>query len=684
MSDDLETNAAVHASSVRKTARMSTGGRPPKKNVFIDSEADVQATPAVVDDDDSDDDGGEDQDKYGGSFIDDDEPIEWERTPTPVQPDHESEDEVMEVDRDERGNDIIGVLTDPISDFSKPVGILTRSQAKAGSSGASGSSKHILNTKSYMGADSDRNAGQKSKSLALGFDASDRQTQLEVVKPVDRTVKMSDALYQKYMEWVNEENPTPSTPVKGAQTKRGKKAVARVPKNANEKTAATSIAKAVGTVSTSVGQGSSEVTLKRKRRDDELAVSQKPGSTKGTTPPDPPTRKNLAATSGAGGKLPSAPTAAFKEAVTAGTDSSSGRDAGIGNKRLKMPVPPVEAFKSKKAEASQAPAVTTKPVKVNKILETTNVRKPRDSPLECEVMDANLQDEWLKAVYDMDLPKLKKSTFISWSSSVGPGMFMLSDLARTNPNVDIASVWSFVNFDMKGRHVNLARVNPSKLEAVFQLYGNNERRWTLSIKGQPAICLSVVNTTKSSLTQISSVTGAEGPKVPLLKYLTAIHLSQEFDRMVGVCGMVFDLDEMHAQLSMDALTFGTRGTTAKRIDAGDNVARMGVPSSSSKYSSSSYNVGSEALHYESDVPVYDGRGVSLVAEDCVDKLDQVLKPYVENGGEIQNNSCTVVAYTVTQWLKTVERKTQSGSMEKVKTEQIGFNIQWAIVLGEKE
>ncbi|KAJ7935007.1 hypothetical protein B0H13DRAFT_2305164 [Mycena leptocephala] len=59
-----------------------------------------------------------------------------------------------------------------------------------------------------------------------------------------------------------------------------------------------------------------------------------------------------------------------------------------------------------------------------------------------------------------------------------------------------------------------------------------------------------------------------------------------------------------------------------------------------------------------------------VSED-INNLDKVLPRYENNDGEIHNNSCTVIAYTVSQW------KDQKFSEEK-----IGFNIKWAVVLGK--
>jgi hypothetical protein len=66
---------------------------------------------------------------------------------------------------------------------------------------------------------------------------------------------------------------------------------------------------------------------------------------------------------------------------------------------------------------------------------------------------------------------------------------------------------------------------------------------------------------QSSVRQISSVYGSSNAATPLLKFITGVHLSQDFDRITGLCGMVFNLSLMHVQLNMSALTFGTRGIT---------------------------------------------------------------------------------------------------------------------------
>jgi hypothetical protein len=88
--------------------------------------------------------------------------------------------------------------------------------------------------------------------------------------------------------------------------------------------------------------------------------------------------------------------------------------------------------------------------------------------------------------------------------------------------------------------------------------------WVLSVDAKPAVCVSIVNTVQSSVRQISSVYGSSNAATPLLKFITGVHLSQDFDWITGLCGMVFNLPLMHVQLNMSVLTFGTRGITINK------------------------------------------------------------------------------------------------------------------------
>ncbi|KAJ7919974.1 hypothetical protein B0H13DRAFT_2268326 [Mycena leptocephala] len=151
-----------------------------------------------------------------------------------------------------------------------------------------------------------------------------------------------------------------------------------------------------------------------------------------------------------------------------------------------------------------------------------------------------------------------------------------------------------------GRYVNLAHIEPSKLEAVSPIFTKDTNKWTLSIKGQTATC------------------------VPS-KYITGVHLSQEFDRVVGVCGMVFHHKGMHAQLNEDELTFGTKSTTADKLAEAD-----------------SRKVRAEEFKAHLCIPLYDGRGATINAATDIDNLHDILPRYEGNDGEIPNNSCTAV------------------------------------------
>jgi hypothetical protein len=89
----------------------------------------------------------------------------------------------------------------------------------------------------------------------------------------------------------------------------------------------------------------------------------------------------------------------------------------------------------------------------------------------------------------------------------------------------------------------------------------------MSIDEKPAVCVSIVNCVQSSLLQVSTVGHAAAPSIPLLKFITGVHLSQDFERIVGLCGMVFQLDLLHVQLHMSALTFGTKGIPIEQYGA---------------------------------------------------------------------------------------------------------------------
>ncbi|KAJ7301298.1 hypothetical protein DFH08DRAFT_978929 [Mycena albidolilacea] len=245
---------------------------------------------------------------------------------------------------------------------------------------------------------------------------------------------------------------------------------------------------------------------------------------------------------------------------------------------------------------------------------------------------------------------------------------MLSQYPAINPKLSIATVWALLLFVRKGHYINPARIDPRVLEARSPVYARDgpRKRWVLSVDARPAVCVSVVNAVQSSVQQISTVYGASNNATPLLKFITGVHLSQDFDRITGLCGMVFNLSLMHVQLNMSALTFGTR----EKLGSPD---QKGIKSSSSLYRKQTYTAPTDSLNYDDDIPVYDGRHTGFDASVDIDDLARILPLYT---GEIPANSCTAVAYTVSNFVKHYP-----GRDDK---QHLSFNLQWVVVLGEPE
>ncbi|KAJ7176031.1 hypothetical protein B0H12DRAFT_1083325, partial [Mycena haematopus] len=100
----------------------------------------------------------------------------------------------------------------------------------------------------------------------------------------------------------------------------------------------------------------------------------------------------------------------------------------------------------------------------------------------------------------------------------------------------------------------------------------------------------------------------------------------------------------------------------------------GIRSASSSYKSSYINA--DALPHTADVPVYDGRNGTLNADDVLGDLNHLAR-YDKRSGEIEENSCAVVCYTVTQYHSRAKDN-------KPDEERVSFNIQWVMVIGEPE
>ncbi|KAJ7898195.1 hypothetical protein B0H14DRAFT_2557236 [Mycena olivaceomarginata] len=310
-------------------------------------------------------------------------------------------------------------------------------------------------------------------------------------------------------------------------------------------------------------------------------------------------------------------------------------------------------------------------------LHVIDVKTCSELPDVCEVMDTRIQDAMMKPIYELPLPRLKKGQVTTWSSSEGPGMFELSYYPVINPQLSIDTVWALLLFVRKSVYINPARIDPRLLEARSPHYIKDgpKKRWVMSIDEKPAICVSIVNCVQSSLEQVSTVGQAASPLIPLLKFITGVHLSQDFERIVGLCAMVFQLELMHVQLHMSALTFGTKGIPIEQYENLESKSKCpGVKSSGNIYKKNTYVPSNDSLNWNDHVPVYDGRFTSFDAAVNIDNLDKILPVY---DGDIPTNCCTAVGYTISHYGK-------YNAQTRAREDHISFNLQWAVVLGEPD
>ncbi|KAK7016957.1 hypothetical protein R3P38DRAFT_3202552 [Favolaschia claudopus] len=82
------------------------------------------------------------------------------------------------------------------------------------------------------------------------------------------------------------------------------------------------------------------------------------------------------------------------------------------------------------------------------------------------------------------------------------------------------------------------------------------------------------------------------------------------------------------------------------------------------------NANYNTLDYTATIPVYNARFTTFNAATDIDRIGEVLPQYTDNNGEIRNNSCAAVGYTITQ------------ARYKDGKEHIHFNLKWVIVVGE--
>ncbi|KAJ7823730.1 hypothetical protein B0H14DRAFT_2597757 [Mycena olivaceomarginata] len=642
----------------RQTARITTGGRRPPK-ITVDDEAEH----------DSDGSNGEEPaDKYESDFIDDTvqegEPIEWEDSPPPVVHDADNSDGEAASNTEERTTpEKRAVKKKSVGDSASPATpMVTRSRSKTSTtpkgnhgSDSPSASGAVLNTSGYKGSKRPGMPGIKSNAVRLGTDPGNTQGSLEVVKNPAGPVKvtMDEAEHAAFMLFKRTHNASISSNAPGSSSDiSGTKGKHIAPPPTSFKTDSVShraspvktlrpvsVRGTVGNVPVPTWNTPVAGAFHDAADDDEMddAPSVESEHTGDST-----------ATEGTGNRTGERSASSSKSVIKVANSSPKRKcidPAEVSS--LTTLSTPVVHFASPQ---NGSPAKKRKEEEPE--LHTIDVKTCSELPDVCEVMDAAIQDPMMKPIYALQLPRLKKCQVTTWSSSEGPGMFELSYYPVINPKLSIDTVWALLLFVRKSVYINPARVDPRLLQARSPHY----------IKDGP-------KKRHSSLLQVSTVGHAASPLIPLLKFITGVHLSQDFERIVGLCGMVFQLDLLHVQLHMSALTFGTKGIPIEQYENLETKVQPGVKSSGNIYKKNTYVASNDSLNWNDTVPVYDGRFTGFDAAVDIDNIDKILPVYE---GDIPANCCTAVGYTISHYVT------------RTREDHISFNLQWAIVLGEPD
>ncbi|KAJ7738203.1 hypothetical protein B0H14DRAFT_2638554 [Mycena olivaceomarginata] len=567
----------------RQTARMSTGGRRPPKSSssqFVDDEA-------AHDSDGSN--GEENGDKYESDFINDavqeGEPIEWPDSPPRAEENADDSDGDAASNNEDQPSLVKHLVkkNSAADSVSPATPMITRSKARTSTtpngrrgSDAVSSPGSVLNTSGYKGSRTPSVPGIKSNAIRLGTDPGNTQGSLEVVKNPARPVNvvMGEAEHEAYLLFKqSRQQPTSSAELSPSyQTPIVKKkhraphptsntdsiSNRATPTNAPRSGSALSTLGSVPAPSWNMPNigGSQDVVEDGDMDDVPSADSEQTGDSTATDG-----SRTLK------GKQPASPS---KSAMKAGGSSLKRKRTETGDTlTLNDPGTPAVHFDSSKIGSSAKKQKEEAPE-----LHTIDVKTCSELPDVCEVTDPTIQDAMMKPIYGLQLPRLKKCQVTTWSSSKGPGMFELSYYPVINPKLSIDTVWALLLFVRKSGYINPARIDPRLLEARSPHYIKHgpKKRWVMSIDEKPAVCVSIVNCVQSSLLQVSTVGQAASPLIPLLKFITGIHLSQDFERIVGP-----DTVHLTASVDLDArmgVVCATALMTTSNTEDGDYIIEL--------------------------------------------------------------------------------------------------------------
>ncbi|KAG2022476.1 hypothetical protein CC2G_000218 [Coprinopsis cinerea AmutBmut pab1-1] len=279
---------------------------------------------------------------------------------------------------------------------------------------------------------------------------------------------------------------------------------------------------------------------------------------------------------------------------------------------------------------------------------------PAKLPNECVVSKKYPYGPFLQE-HSENLPKLTEGNLVKWTTSKGPGYFIFERWGDQCPDLDFDLTTRAALFRRFHNCVSLTREDPSVFTA--KRVSGKAGRYHLYLNNRPALCLSLVYTTKSVLI------APEG-QVLRQKYLLGIPMIGDFHRLEAALCMIFHQSKLSAQLGMNALQFATKVDFTVGSSKGRTKSSMFAETSSGT-DGNKVRDNSFTLDNTADVPVYDLRGVPDFNFDT-DLAGVHRLPRFQ--GEVPDGSCVSVAYTVSTFITKGKKS-------------VGLNIQFALVLG---
>ncbi|KAK7446031.1 hypothetical protein VKT23_014654 [Stygiomarasmius scandens] len=309
----------------------------------------------------------------------------------------------------------------------------------------------------------------------------------------------------------------------------------------------------------------------------------------------------------------------------------------------------------------------------NRTSSTQTSTNPVTLPLICEVTNAALQDEFLKAegIYSTPLPALRAGTLVSWSSSaVRKGNIQFTEWVSLGEDIDFAYLMKPFKFTRHGQFINLARIDSRDLTAYRPPSNAVHRVLYTRDNHEPAICLFPIYVEASYIKSFAA-TNTLPPK--RFHKIDGLLHSHDADRATAVITMLLGegSSRVGADVYGDVVTWSTR---FERENDNSQYQNRVYSSSTSGNSSTSNALGSYSLPFDANIPVYDARPVNDVTPafnffEDLPTIDTVLRRY---DSEIPTGSLAVVASTVTS---TTNTKIAGVNVK------VNLNLRFIILLG---